>query len=95
VLKHGLYSVAALAPGAHDPFLRLSVLKHYHSLPKCQMRFAGRALSSINLQCSGQPTTEISYFLDLEGYLRKLALRATWPSFGNNTVRRNSIAFES
>jgi hypothetical protein len=25
-------------------------------------------------------------FLDLEGYLRKLAVRGTWPSFGNATV---------
>jgi cellulose synthase/poly-beta-1,6-N-acetylglucosamine synthase-like glycosyltransferase len=28
----------------------------------------------------------IILFLDPEGYLRKLALRAAWPSFGNSTV---------
>jgi hypothetical protein len=28
-------------------------------------------------------------FLDLQGYLRKLALRVTWPSFGNTTVFAN------
>jgi hypothetical protein len=28
----------------------------------------------------------IRLFLDLEGYLKMLALRVTWPSFGNTTV---------
>jgi hypothetical protein len=42
------------------------------------------------VQYSGQRTTEIVDLMDLEGYLRKLALRITWPSIGNSTVHVNA-----
>jgi hypothetical protein len=50
------------------------------------MRFAGQASRSNKFAILWAADNRNKVFLDLEGYLRKLAWRATWPSFGNDTV---------
>jgi hypothetical protein len=51
-----------------------------------QMRFAGQASRSNKFAILLAIDHRTKCFFDLEGYLRKLALRITWPSFGNTTV---------
>jgi hypothetical protein len=50
------------------------------------MRFAGQDSRSNKFSIFLAADNRNNSFLDLEGYLRKLALRITWPSFGNTTV---------
>jgi hypothetical protein len=57
-----------------------------------QMRFAGQASSQLCLQYSGHSKTEIDYF-GRRGVPNKLALRVTWPSYGNTTVNRMMYFF--
>jgi hypothetical protein len=65
----------------------------YYSRRKAKRKFAGQ-VSRLNKLISliiRQPTTGMKYLLDLEGYLHKLALRVTWPLFGNTTVLNAAI----
>jgi hypothetical protein len=51
-----------------------------------QMRFADAAGRSKKFPIFWATDHIIILLLDLDGYLRKLALRFTWPPFGNTTV---------
>jgi hypothetical protein len=51
-----------------------------------QVRFAGQASRSNKFAMFCAADNRNKLFLDLEGYLRTLALSVTWPSFGNTTV---------
>jgi hypothetical protein len=51
-----------------------------------QMRFAGQGSRSNKFAIFWTADNRKKIFLDLEGYLRKLALRVTWLSFGSTTV---------
>jgi hypothetical protein len=57
-----------------------------------QMRFAGQASRSNKPAICWAANARNNALLDLEGYLTKLALRATLPSFGNTTVYRNNVS---
>jgi hypothetical protein len=50
------------------------------------MRLAGQASRSNKFEIFRASDHRNNLFSDLEGYLRKLACRVTWPSFGNTTV---------
>jgi hypothetical protein len=56
-----------------------------------QMRFAGQASRSNKLAIYWAADYRNKAILDLEGYLRKLALRVTWPSFGNIKVLHDLV----
>jgi hypothetical protein len=52
-----------------------------------KMRFAGQALRSIKFALfRAADRRNVSLVFDLEGYLRKLALRVTWPSFEGKQI---------
>jgi hypothetical protein len=55
-----------------------------------QMRLAEHASWSNKFSISWAADYKIRLFFDLEGCLRMLALRVTWPSFGNTTLRYGS-----
>jgi hypothetical protein len=61
-----------------------------------QMRFAcaGQVSRSITVAIFWAADGRNPLFLDLEGYLRDLALRVTWPSFGNTAVIYNMIWYK-
>jgi hypothetical protein len=50
------------------------------------MRFAEKASRSNMFPIFWATDHIFRLFPDLEGYLRKVALRITWPSFGNTSV---------
>jgi hypothetical protein len=50
------------------------------------MRFAGQTSRSLKFAIFWAADNRNKLFLDLEEYLRKLAFRVTWPSFGITTV---------
>jgi hypothetical protein len=50
------------------------------------MRFARQASRSIKFAIFWAADYTVRLFCDLERYLRNLALRVTWPSFGNTSV---------
>jgi cellulose synthase/poly-beta-1,6-N-acetylglucosamine synthase-like glycosyltransferase len=53
------------------------------------MRVAEQASRSNKFAVFWVADNIIILFLDLEGYVRKLALRTAWPCFGNSTVLYN------
>jgi hypothetical protein len=50
------------------------------------MRFTGQASRSMKFAIVWAADKENKFFLDLEEYLRQLAIRVTCPSFGNASV---------
>jgi hypothetical protein len=54
------------------------------------MRIARQASRSNKFAIFWAADNRNTLFFDLEGYLRKLAIRVTWPSVGNTTVMRLS-----
>jgi hypothetical protein len=81
---------AARYRGALDMATFRTETAHTVVLPKekGQMRLAGQASRSNTFPIFWAAAADhtIRLFLDLEGYLRKLALRVTWPSFANTLV---------
>jgi hypothetical protein len=63
--------------------------QHTVVIPKeGQTRFAKQASNSVKFAIVWAADNRNKTFWDLEGYLEKLALLVTWPSFGNPTVLR-------
>jgi hypothetical protein len=58
------------------------------------MRFAGQASRSKTTAIFSAADYRSNSFFDLERYLRKLARRAAWPSFGNATVLSTSTEYK-
>jgi hypothetical protein len=91
-----------VTPGTEKPAAASIWLRSYNAntnnvhtvvFPKeGQMRFAGQASRSNKFAIYRGADSRNKAILDLEGYLRKLALRVTWPSFGNIEVSQISSA---
>jgi hypothetical protein len=71
---------------------RVCGVMKYRSIPKGRPNeIAGKASRSNKLAMFWAADYRNTAFWDLQGYLRKLALGVSWPSFGNTTVVSRSF----